>query len=536
MSGVTRGSSPETGGMLVQDSGMDAALPGVAELVEREGRLPEGVRATGLRRHTSRGTIINAAFQVGIAGLNLLRRVIVAAFLTASQFGVWGAVLATLFLVLFIKDAGFGDKFIQQSEEDQEAAWQKLFTLELTLSGVAILLALVALPVFAAAYGEPQLIAPGLVLTIAVLGSTLQSPNVIYYRQMNFVRQRTLQAVDPCVAFVVTVGLAISGAGYWSLVIGAVVGSLAGAAVALRMCPYRIRLRWQPGTLGEYFHFSWPIVLASGEFIAVGQASLLIATRTGGLAAAGAIGLAVSFTQFSQGVDNIVTQTAYPAICAVRRRLDLLFEVFIKSNRLALMWGMPFGLGVALFAPDLVHFVIGDKWDHAIIVIQAFGLIAAIDQLGFNWTAFLRALNHTRPMATISLLDVTAFLLVTTPLLIAFGLPGFAAGAIVAELVRLTARSYYLRKLFPGFAVLRHLWRAVAPLLPALAVIGLARLLEPSPRTGLMAIAELAAYAALIVASTVIFERTLLREIWGYLRPVSPEPAAARGIQAVPAA
>ena len=41
-------------------------------------------------------------------------------------------------------------------------------------------------------------------------------------------------------------------------------------------------------------------------------------------------------------------------MCAVADRTELLFETFVKSNRLALMWAMPSGLGLALFAPDLV--------------------------------------------------------------------------------------------------------------------------------------------------------------------------------------
>ena len=40
-----------------------------------------------------------------------------------------------------------------------------------------------------------------------------------------------------------------------------------------------------------------------------------------------------------------MTNTLYPAICAVRDRKDVLFEAFVKSNRLALMWALPFGFG-----------------------------------------------------------------------------------------------------------------------------------------------------------------------------------------------
>src|SRR4051812_40278574 len=88
--------------------------------------IPHAERARprdGLRRRAARGTIVNAAFQVGIAGLNLLRRLVVAAFLTAAQFGVWGVLLTALLAIVFVKNAGIGDKFVQQSEDDQEVAF-----------------------------------------------------------------------------------------------------------------------------------------------------------------------------------------------------------------------------------------------------------------------------------------------------------------------------------------------------------------------------------------------------------------------------
>ena len=503
-------------GVVTSDRIQRASLS-TAELVEREGRLPSKGLEVGLRRHTARGTIINAAFQISLAALNLLRRVVVAGFLTASEFGIWGAMLASLFVVVFIKDAGFNDKFIQQADDDQEAAFQKFFTLELMMAGLVIVLAAVAIPLFAGAYGKPEIIVPGMVLSLAVLGSSLQAPNVIYYRNMDFVRQRVLQAVEPLTAFLLTIALAIAGAGYWSLVIGAVAGSFAGAGAALWVCPYKIRLRFQRETISEYFGFSWPLVLARGELIIVAQASLLIATWTSGVAAAGAITLGTAITQFTQGVDNIVTRTAYPAICAVRDRSALLFEVFVKSNRLALMWGMPFGFGLALFAPDLVHFIIGDKWEPAIVVIQALGLAAGLDQLGFNWSAFLRALGFTRPLATLAIFDFVSFLAVTTPLLIFFGLPGFAQGVLVAEGVRLVARSFYLKRLFPQLAVLRHVARALAPIVPAVGLVLLARLVESGDRSIELAALEFLAFVTATIVATVLCELPLLREIRGYL-------------------
>jgi len=487
-----------------------------SELGRFEGQFP-GVTGN-LREHTARGTVINAGFKVSIAVLSLMQRVLVAAFLTPSELGVWGIVLITLMTLLFIKNAGISDKFIQQSEADQEAAFQKAFTIELLVTLVFAALAAALLPGFALLYGQWSIVLPGLVLLVAVVGNSCQAPIWVFYRQMRFVRQRTLEAVDPCVSFVVTIGLAAAGAGYWSLVIGVTAGCWAGGLVALRACVYRIRLRLDRFTAREYFHFSWPLVTAQLGAIVVAQGSMLVGAHTIGVAGVGAIALAASITAFSTGISTVVTQTLYPAICAVRDRADLMLESFVKSNRLALMWGMPFGLGVALFASDLVHFVIGERWLPAVFVLQMFGVMVAIDQLGFNWTAFLRARNHTRPLAIVGLVMAGSFLVITVPLLVLGGLKGYAIGMLAMTVVTVAARTYYLGRLFSGFQMLWHAGRAIAPSIPPLAIVLALRLLEPGDRTLGIAVAELVVYVAATIAATLIFERALVREIIGYLR------------------
>ena len=474
-----------------------------------------------LRVQVARGTIINAVFRIGLAVLLLLQRLIVAAFLTTAEYGLWGLVFVTLMTIMFIKNAGIGDKFVQQSEDDQEVAFQKAFTIEMLVTGGLLVLGALAMPVFALVYGRTEVIIPGLVLCLAVLGHSLQAPTWIYYRNMDFLRQRVLESVQPVVMFVVAVSLAIAGAGYWSLILGALIGAWAGGIVALIACPYRIRWRVHRTAIREYFQFSWPLVAASIGVIVVIQGSMLVGSRTLGLAGVGAIGLGSAIIQFADGVDGIVTQALYPAICRVRDRTELLFEAFVKSNRLALMWGVPFGLGLTLFAADLVHFVIGNRWEPAIVILQFFGVIAAIEQLGFNWTAFLRARNETRPLAVIALAMVVLFGTVTVPLLIVGGLEGDAIGMLVMSVGTLILRSLYLARLFSGFHMVRHTLRAVGPSIPAIAVVLGMRALEGAPRTLGIALAELAVYAAVTAVATLVMERALLREVWGYVRPAA---------------
>ena len=480
----------------------------------------------GLREHTVRGALINAGFQTGFVGLGFVRNVAVAAFLTASEFGFWGLVLTTVMTLAWLKQVGIGDKYIQQDETDQELAFQKAFTLELGWSLVFYAVIAAALPLYGLAYGQEDIILPGLVLSLALITGALQTPIWIAYRQMRFVRQRSLEAVDPVVSTLLVIGLAAAGLGYWALVIGIAAGGVAGAAVALATCPYPLRLRYDHGTFREYFSFSWPLFLMSAASLVTVQGTILIGNWTVGLAGIGAIGLAGQIAKFSDQVDGILGRTIYPAICAVKDRLDLLSEAFEKSNRLALMWGLPFGVGLALFAASLVDYVLGETWEPAIPLLATFGVIFGVRQIGFNWTLFYSARGNTRPMAIEGGLVLAAFAVFTVPLLITSGLTGYAIAAAATVLVQLAARAYFLSRLFRGFRFLRYVVRSVTPTVAAVAAVLAVRLLTGGDSSPGVALAELGLYIGVTAVATFVLERPLIAEVMGHLRgTIRPTPA-----------
>jgi O-antigen/teichoic acid export membrane protein len=296
------------------------------------------------------------------------------------------------------------------------------------------------------------------------------------------------------------------------------VGAWAAAGVAILYSPFKLRLRYDRGTLRSYASFSWPLFASSGASVVLAQSAVFTAQADLGLAATGVIALAANISSFTDRVDELVTGTLYPAICAVRDRTALLYESFVKSNRLALMWAVPFGTALTLFASDLVSFGIGERWRPAVVVIQVFGLLAAVNHIGFNWTAYFRAQAETKPIAVASVAAMVAFLAIGIPLLLLFGLPGFAAGVATQGLVHLAFRAYYLQRFFQGFAFLRHAVRAFLPTLPAVAVVLLLRLFEGGDRTLPMALGELCLYTAATAAATWYLESPLLREALGYLR------------------
>jgi PST family polysaccharide transporter len=494
-----------------------AALdPSLGEATPAAGR---GIDTGGstLRSYAARGVILNGAFDVGLALLSLARGIILAALLTSSAYGVWGILVVSLGVLARLKYVGISDKYIQQEEPDQEVAFQKAFTLELVMTAAALVPMIAALPVIALIYGHWNLVAPGLVVLSALVAGALQAPLWIYYREMHFARQRWLGAIEPVVGFIVAVVLAVMGLGYWALVLGVVAGAWAGAALALVTCPFKLRWRYDRGALRVYASFSGPIFVATASGVVLANGAVIATNAHLGLAGVGVVALAANITALTARLDAMISSTLYPAICAIQERVDLLRESFVKSNRLALMWGVPFGIAVSLFAADLVHFVIGEKWRAGIGLLEITGVIAAASQIGFNWDDYFMARSKTSPIAVVNVAAAAATLAVGIPLLFLDGLTGLAIGMAAGTTTDLALRAWYLSDLFEGFALLRHALRAILPTIPAVVVVLLMRQAESGARTAPMAAVELVVYALVTGVATWVLERPLLREAAGYV-------------------
>ena len=475
-----------------------------------------------LRQHAARGVVINTVFLVTLSFLGFIKGFVLAGFLAVTDYGLFGITILALNLVTRLRQVGIGDKFIQQDDEDQVEAFQKAFTLELMMAGITMVLVAATLPLFALVYGEPDMMLPGLVLMVNLAAGPLQTPLWVFYRRMDFFRQRVVQSIDPVVGFGVSIALAANGAGYWALFFGITAGAWTTSIVSVLTSPYPLRLRFDRETLRSYWSFSAPLALAAIGGPLVGQAAMLTTKTHLGLAAAGSLTLAQTITQFTDKVDGLVTGTLYPAICAVRDRVELLQESFVKSNRLALMWAVPFGIGLSLFCGDLVEFGIGEKWRPAVPLLQIFGVVAAFGHIGFNWDAYFRALGETRPMAVAAMVTAATFLLLGIPLTLIFDLTGLTIAVAAQMAVHVACRGFYLRRLFKGFPLMRHMLRSFLPVVPAASLVLAIRLVDDGSRTLGHAVVEAAVYSLIIIALTLVSERTLLREAFGYLRRRQP--------------
>jgi O-antigen/teichoic acid export membrane protein len=473
-----------------------------------------------LRRRTLRGAIVTGGFLVLIDGLVLVQGLIVTRLLGPSAIGLYGVVSTTVISLIALKRVGIDEAFVQQEQPDQEREFQYAFTLELGLSGAMALIILASAPLVALVYRDHRLLPLMASLAYLPIAFALQAPLWVFFRRMDFRRQRSLQAIQPLVSFLITVPLAAAtNLGVWSLVIGQVGGYVVAVAAALVASPYRLAIRFDRSVGARYLLFSAPILLTVLATLLVAQGQILAIKLHDGLAAAGFITLAVTLTRYIDRADQIVTATIYPAICAITGQRRALEELYLKSNRATLIWVLPYAVGIVLFTPDLVTFVLGHSWTGAIVLLQGLAVVGAITQLGFNWFSFYRAHGNTRPPAIEAGVGAAAFFAFAIVGLLLDGFDGFVAGRIAAALLALAVRGVFIRQMLPGVRYRDLVAPTLVPILLATGAAVAVRLaLWGGHRSLLQALLELGLFAVVYSVSAIRRERLLLAELVQALR------------------
>ena len=172
------------------------------------GRFQGSSTGEGLRGRAARGTVVNAAFLVGLNLLGLIKGFAVAGVPHVVRLRRVGPADRGRFTTLYgagpdrrrrqVHPAGRGGPGAGvpaglHAAADPERAF--------------VVLMCVAMPLYALAYGTWEILLPGWALALAMPASALQAPLWTFYRRMDFLQQRKLQVVGPDRRLVVTIGL-----------------------------------------------------------------------------------------------------------------------------------------------------------------------------------------------------------------------------------------------------------------------------------------------------------------------------------------
>jgi PST family polysaccharide transporter len=228
-------------------------------------------------------------------------------------------------------------------------------------------------------YGVPELSAVIVVQGLGfIIGAFRSVPGAILEKSLRFKTLALVEGGQSLVSAGATIALAFAGAGYWSLVLGNLIGNLAASVTVAILYP-RPFLWPVLSDLREVLVFSGHLLTTRTAWYMASTSDVFLVGRLVGQAALGAYTFGATLANVPlekvTGLVNRIAPAFYSAVqndhAALRRYVTGLTE------GLALIT-VPAAIGLALVAEDFVGLVLGDKWNAAIAPLQVLALYAAL--------------------------------------------------------------------------------------------------------------------------------------------------------------
>jgi PST family polysaccharide transporter len=442
----------------------------------------EAIKPAGSKVRRALGmSLLNTA--VGRLG-TFLTGIVLARLLVPEDFGVYAVALVALTALLSLNELGVSIAIVRWPGDPRRIA-PTVTTISIASSSILYAICFFAAPTFAAALGAPE--AAGVVrllcLTVIVDGITAAAVQLAN-REFRQGARLVVDLTNLVLTTAITVSLASTGHGAWSLAVGQLVGNVVSGVM---LC-YVVRMWPRPGfdrTLArELLAFGLP--LAGGSLLVFAMLNIHYIV-TGRMLGAVALGLYLQAFNLSSWPVNtfsmVVRRVSLPAFAAVQDDKAAREATLGRFSSVLAAVTLPTCVLLGLLALPLVSTLYGQKWAASASALQWLAVLAAVRvacELAYD---YLVALGRSRTTMWLQGGWLLA-LVVTLPFGAHFGgIEGVAiAHAAVAVAVALPTFV---------FAVGRtgvHLGSLLAPLLrPALGcvamvvvILGLRSFLEPS--------------------------------------------------------
>lgn len=190
---------------------------------------------------TARGGLITMGSHGVKFAIGILATAIMARLLTPQDYGLIGmAAVATNFVAMF-KDLGLSHATVQRREITSEQI-STLFWLNLAFSILTMFLMAILAPLVAWFYGDPRLTLITVVSASGFLvGGLSVQHEALLKRQMRFATLSAIAVASMAVGYMVGIGFAWRGFGFWSLVTSQLALLLTNTTLVWITC------RWLPG-------------------------------------------------------------------------------------------------------------------------------------------------------------------------------------------------------------------------------------------------------------------------------------------------
>lgn len=318
------------------------------------------------RQKIARSLIWSGLESVGLSGLSFVALVVFSRFLSPVEFGVASMALAVIQVLGIFVEVGFHDALVQKAD-----IGHRHFDTAFVTSTLIGLILCCACWVFADSFstltGEPQagevLQWMSLSLPLSGLGATLVAQQ---RRELQFKNLALRSLVGRFAAAVIGIGLAIMGAGVWSLVAQQVLMVGLSTASLWLLSSFRPRFSFSRDALRSLATFWFRTVLATSLVFSIQRVFMLMMGARFGAESAGYVNLAFRAVDMLRDLlAGAISQLALPFFSKSQDDRHRLFLNYNLAIYLTCTVMYPIFALIAIMTPEIINVVFGSRWQPA---------------------------------------------------------------------------------------------------------------------------------------------------------------------------
>ncbi len=372
--------------------------------------------------------------------LSLLIISILAHILPPENFGLVALATLAIDYLSLIGDLGLGAALVQLRGNIDEAS-DTVFSINL-LAGLGLsLLTFLLAPLAATFFREPELIPVlrwlGLSFTLSALGAV---HNIRLQRELNFRQKLVPDIGNSLFKGIISISMALTGFGVWSLVIGQLVGVGVASVLLWVVVPWRPRLHIHKNLVGKLFNFGLIVMLNNALGVFEDSFDYLIIGRIFSTAALGIYTLAYRLPELL--VINtlwVMTAVLFPAFSEIQTDIKTLRENFLRVIRYVEIIVVPLCIGMIIAAEPIIRVAFGEQWLESIPIMRILSLYALVISVGFHVGDIYKAIGRPDILLKIS---IPVFFVRVIALWIGaqYSLIGVAIAHLIAGTIEVTIR------------------------------------------------------------------------------------------------
>ena len=304
-------------------------------------------------------------------------------FLQPADYGLMASATVIIGFIALLSEVGFGPALIQAKEVDS-AVISHVFG-SLILIGVFSFAVLYSIsPLVATFYKTPELETIIHVLSLQFLFLPFYTiPRALLERDMEFRSRSIVELVSNIIGGCLSLTLAYSGFGVWSLIFGSIAIILSKSVGFFIAKPWLFMPRLNIMKIREFWKFGGLVTLNSAFWYFYTRADILIIGRVLGQETLGVYSLAVYVASMPVNkISPILNQLLLPFFSRLQEKLSEMAWYLVKISGVVSFVAVPLFVGLFAVADDFVRLCFGDTWLSAVLPIKILCLVMPLRILG----------------------------------------------------------------------------------------------------------------------------------------------------------